>query len=155
MLVSAVEFDICDLIVAAINSASLDSANFGGFHVTAVLDPAGTIELSQSGEDVTVFVIPASVNSESETLDSIDRESIRNHVIVAKKTCNSSSDEVRNLVSLCRSIWSVIESDVTPVMEGLIFSGREADPLYDHENLRDKGQFYSECRLSWILFRSE
>lgn len=151
MLLDAVEFAVADLIVSAVNTAALDSANFGAFQVTAELDPAAATDLSKAGTGVRVFVIPADSSSVPNTLDGIIEDSIEIHIAIAKKLSEGTAEEVRQLVSLCRSVWSIIETNVHA--NNLIWVNREVDELYDFDAVRIKREFYAEAFFTWRRLR--
>lgn len=150
MLVDAIEFSVADLIVSAINTAALDSANFGAFQVTAELDPAGMTDLSKAGTSVKVFVIPSRSNTTLATLDGDDQNSIEVILCVAKKLEEGTAEEVKQLTALARSVWRVIQENVDA--NCLIFISRDGDDLYDYDAIRIKREFYSEAVFTWTYY---
>lgn len=150
MLVDAIEYELADLIVSAVNTAALNSANFGGFQVTAELDPAASMDLAKAGAGVKVFVIPADSSTVPNSLDGINEDSIEIHVAIGKKLNEGTAEEVRQMVSLCRSVWSIVEANVRA--HNLIWVNREVDELYDFDAVRNKREFFAEAFFTWRRF---
>jgi hypothetical protein len=149
-------FELCDLIVSAVNAASQDAANFGAFKVAAELDPAATLVLEEAFEDVRVLVTPVGKTGGPQTLDGKQERTFTIAVVIsARVDAPPTAEAVRQLDALGESISAVIAEDVMLEMDGLEWDGENGEPLYDHDKLRDKAWYQCELTHSWTLNGSE
>lgn len=151
MLRDSLIFEVCDLIVAAVNAAALDESNFGGFRVVAELDPAATLILEDQFEGVRVLVIPNDKGAVPQTLSGLKQRTLTISIVVSSKIAELTAADVRSLDALAESISAVISTNVPDEMSGLIWTGENGDWVYNHEYLRSKSWFQAEFETAWQL----